>query len=500
MTLMTESTASSMRCEPRWATPRTPDRPTVGTEICWVAEQLGRELMPWQRQVAMVGGELVVDEEVSSMLGREVMSPAYPEVVVTVERQTGKTVLVFSWQFQRAGMWRGFDAEPQQVAYTAQDGSAARKKVRNDVIPLLRKSKRLWPQVENIRYAAEDMCLEFVNGARLSVWATSLSAGHGSTIDLGVLDEIFDDEDDRREQAMIPAMATRHDRQKLIASTAEDERGVVLRRKRRIGRQAVDQGRRSGVAYFEWSADPTDDPESPETWRRCHPALGHTITERTIQTALEEMRGEDGSLTEFSRAWLNIPVEPAIGGSEGVWPAGMWAAVCEPAPASGPPAALAIDVALENQWGALAAASSDRVVKLLEHRPGPDMGWLVEAANKASTEFGLPITLQGNGPAGHLARRLDRPRPLEFTAVVEACADFDTAVIEQMVTVRAADALDAAVKGAGRKPVSDRWVWNRRTADVTPLMAASLAFSSAMTGQPYAGDVFTDLDEYDMED
>ena len=37
-------------------------------------------------------------------------------------------------------------------------------------------------------------------------------------------------------------------------------------------------GEADGLAFFEWSADPTDDPTDPEVWRGCHPALGNTIS------------------------------------------------------------------------------------------------------------------------------------------------------------------------------------------------------------------------------
>ena len=315
-------------CEPRWATSRSPERPTIGAEIGEISRALGFEFMPCQQLVADVGGELMVDEEVSSMLDREIWVPAYPEVVLTIPRQAGKTIMLFAWQFHRALRWVGFDGAPQQIAYTAQDGSAARQKLRNDILPELQRSV-LGDEIADggIRLASDDMGILFRNESRLAVRSTSKSAGHGATLDMGVLDEMFDDEDDRREQAMIPAMATRHDRQKLVTSTAEDERGVIMRRKRRVGRAAVDSGRREGVAYFEWSADAEADSESPDTWRACHPALGHTITERTIQTALDEMR-DDGDLTEFSRAWLNVPVVPAAAGSDGVWSPETWAGVC----------------------------------------------------------------------------------------------------------------------------------------------------------------------------
>lgn len=475
------STPSSTVCEPRWATPRSPERKTIGHEVGLIAKKLGKPFMPWQHEVALVLGELMVDEEVSAMLGREILVPAYPEGIVTIERQAGKTIFVWSWINHRAMVWPAFDGARQNIAYTAQSGADGRSKFRKDFEPMIRKSS-LRSRVAKSRFSAEDTGLDYVNGSIFTVWATSMSAGHGQTVDLGVLDEMFDDEDDRREQAFVPAMATRHDRQKLICSTAEDARGVVLRRKRNIGRRAVDTGRREGTAFFEWSADPADDPESPETWRRCHPALGFTITERTIRQAMDEMRKEDGDLTEFKRAWLNIPIEPADGGGGG-FGVGVWAAVCDPDPVSGPPVALAVDVAPEDRWAAIAAATPD-VVKLLAHRPGPDLGWLVDEANRLSAELDLPVVFQGKGPAGYLASRLHRPEPRDFEVVANGCAEFANAVNERRLRVRSEDALDAAVEGAGRRTVGERWVWDRRTADVTPLMAVSIAFAEAQNKAP----------------
>lgn len=442
-----------------------------------MTKKLGKDLMPWQRLVADVAGELVVNEELSSMLGRKILVPAYPEVIITVERQTGKTVLVWSWINHRALRWKAFDGGRQNIAYTAQSGSDGRSKFRKDFEPMIRGSS-LWSHVAKPRFSAEDTGLDYVNGAIFTVWATSMSAGHGQTVDLGVLDEMFDDEDDRREQAFLPAMATRHDAQTLICSTAEDARGVVLRHKRRQGRAAVDAGVREGTAYFEWSADPNDDPESPETWRRCHPALGITIAERTIRQAMERMRKGDGDLSEFKRAWLNIPIEPDVGVSADAFPPDVWAAVQHVDPVSALPTALTVDVAPGNDWGAIGAGSGT-VVKVLEHRPGPDLSWLVDRANRLSAEFDLPVSFQAKGPASHLADRFDRPNPWDFDAVVSACASFADAVTERSVIVRSDKALDAAVAGARRRTIGDRWVWDRRSADVTPLMAVSLAFACA---------------------
>jgi hypothetical protein len=68
-------------CPPLHATPRNPDRPTLGGDVAAIAEQLGTPFMPWQRQVADVAMEL--DPATGLLAYREVdlttpRSPARP--------------------------------------------------------------------------------------------------------------------------------------------------------------------------------------------------------------------------------------------------------------------------------------------------------------------------------------------------------------------------------------------------------------------------------------
>src|SRR6266487_2151200 len=128
MTRRSSSSASRRpECVPRYATPRNVERETFGPQIAAVSKRLGQPSMPWQQLVADVGGELMVLPN-----GRVV--PAYREVIVTVPRQSGKTTVVLSWMIQRAHGW----GSPQRMAYTAQTGNDARKKLVEDWVPLLR--------------------------------------------------------------------------------------------------------------------------------------------------------------------------------------------------------------------------------------------------------------------------------------------------------------------------------------------------------------------------
>lgn len=353
------SPGSSLACLPRWATRRT-DRPTIGPRLATIARELGAPFMPWQQLVADVAGEY----DAATGL------PAYREIVVTVPRQSGKSteqlVLVLDGALMRD--------RPFRSAYTAQTGLDARQKVINDFWPLLRRSPFRAALFRVLRGAAET-AIEFRSGSRLEVLASAEDAGHGRTLDQAFIDEAFADEDDRREQAMLPAMATRPDGQLFVFSTMGTGRSAYLNRKVATGRAAVEAGLTAGVAYFEWSADPDADPDDPATWRGCMPALGHTITEDTIRHARQTMT--DG---EFRRAMLNQRAE-----HEQRWlPPGAWADRRHPdglvEPPDGTPIAVAFDGSYNNDATALAGVTLEgHVFEIgLWERPesaGPD--WVV---------------------------------------------------------------------------------------------------------------------------
>src|SRR5262245_59567222 len=142
---------SSLLCEPRWSTPRTPTRPTAGEAAAAVAAQMGQPLMPWQRHVVDVGLELLPD-------GR----PAYREVIVTVPRQCGKSILLLAVMLQRALGW----PPPQRILYSAQTGNDARKKLVEDWEPILNRHKsRL--RIRRVLRGMGNEGVEFFNGSRI---------------------------------------------------------------------------------------------------------------------------------------------------------------------------------------------------------------------------------------------------------------------------------------------------------------------------------------------
>jgi hypothetical protein len=411
--------------------------------------------MPWQQQVVDAG--LEIDPDTGRL--------AYRELVVTVMRQSGKSVLVLGVETDRCVSWDS----PQKVAYTAQTGWDARRKLVDDHAPVVTGSP-LRSLVDRVLRGAGNEGILFKSGSRIDVMASTGTAGHGRTLDLGVIDEAMSDEDDRREQAILPAMATRPDAQLMVVSTAGTDGSTYLRRKVEAGRAQSEADLGSGIAYFEWSIPDDADIDDPETWWRYMPALGWTISEAAVAHARASM-----SDSEFRRGFGNqwtVSAERTI-------PLELWRSVQDEGAAPSGGLRFAFDV-LPDRSAAAIASCGGGVVELVDHRPGTS--WVIGRLKELQGRWGGDVTFDGGGPGSALLPDLERERvsvtPMGNQDVIAACARMFDHIADGEVTVRPSPAMDAAVDGLAKRPVGDRFVWSRTTsrADVTPFMAATLAY------------------------
>jgi hypothetical protein len=442
-------------CEPRYATPRSPERETLGRAAAKIARLLGQPLMPWQRHVLDVALEVEQD-------GRM----AYPDACLTVPRQQGKSflllVLMVTWAL----------LEPNQtIAYAAQTALDARRKWAEDWLPLLEAS-RLGSQVSAYRAPGRES-LRFPNGSVQQIVASTAKAGHGQTIDLALIDEAFSAQDARTEQALRPAMMTRPRPQLWVVSTAGTPHGspYLLDRVER-GRQAVEAGLKTGLCYFEWSAQDGADPGDPKTWRSCMPALGHTVSEAAVEAAYHSMPKH-----EFARAYLNRWVtamgEPAI-------PLEAWEALAEPDAPRPEEIVLAADVAPGSRSAAIAAAGEVGgvlFVSVLEHGPGTD--WLLPRLEDLAESLGAREVIADSKSAAPLltAFRSALLTETNATDMATGCTFLLDLVANGRVRHRGERELTVAIDGAARRPLGDAFGWSRKNSgvDITPLCAITLA-------------------------
>lgn len=442
---------------PRYATPRTGGRDSLLRLCERVAAELRMPLLPWQRLVLQVGTELD-----SAGL------PVYREVIVSVPRQSGKSMLLL---VLLSALCLAEDG--RVVAYTAQTGWDARRKLLEDFVPPLQRSA-LWRQVQRVYRAAGHEAIVWRTGSRIETVASVEDAGHGRVLDGAAIDEAWADVDDRREAALMPTMLTRPHAQLWIASSAGTEASVYWQRKVELGRSLAAAGdTTSGIAYFEWSAPTEVESDDEEAWFAAHPALGLTIDVAAVRHARRTM-----TEPEFRRAMLNIPT---AGNEERVIPAAAWQAVCSLQASPSEPLRLAAD-ALPDRSRAAIAVFGGGVGELVSAREG--VVWLREELVRLSRVHRAPVVLDAQGPLAPLVDDLKlqgvRVQALRTADVCAAAIRTLDAIVEGKVRVRTSSLLDAAVAAVRKRPVGERWVWSRQAsdADVSPFLALSLALGA----------------------
>lgn len=444
---------SSLACPPRFGTERDLSCATHGARVAAFAEQLGKPLMPWQRHVADVA--LEVDPETQRL--------KYRRVILTVPRQSGKTTLLLSLFAHRA---LGFGG-PQTMTYAAQTGVDARKKFVDEHVPILERS--VLKSLFRVRMTNGHEAVLWQNGSRHHISAGTEKSGHGATLDLAVVDEAFAQPDGRLEQAFSPAQITRPEAQLWFVSTAGTPQHTWFRQKVEAGRRSLGS---PGVAFFEWSAEPDDDPADRDVWRRVMPALGHTVNEAVISAEHLSMP-ED----EFRRAYLNQWVEdkktPAA-----IHPA-QWAALADPDADRGAAPMFGVATAPDRSWAAVAVAwrRSDGQTQVMVSDYKRDATWVAQRVAELRDRWGGQVFVD-------TASRGLVEFASELSAGDQAQAHnaLSDAVLAGEVRHGNQESLNISVAEARWKPQGDSRLLDRKgRADISPLAAAALAFWGVKT-------------------
>lgn len=453
---------------PRWATPRNPSRKTLGHVAQRVSEEFGTPLMPWQREVADVALEVDKDGKFY-----------YREIGVTVPRQSGKTTLTLAILFTRA-LYR----PRQNLRYTAQTGSDARKKLIDDWLPIVENSPFAKQGLFHTRLTSGHEALKFKNGGHLGLVATTKKAGHGGTIDVFFLDEAFAQPDARLEQAMRPAMITRVDpgAQFWVVSTAGTplDSPYLLVKVEQYRKIVEKNDPDSRVAYFEYSANESEDPMDPNTWLRCMPALGYT---QSIDTVRAESEGMEQN--EFERAFLNLWKDIA---TDPVIAMRIWDGLEDDTSTLVGKVCLSYDVTPDHSRGSIAVAgrrSDGKLhIEVIDNREGVD--WIPDRiVEVASRNKVVSITCDAAGPAGALLPQLQRSRPKVTTITASeyarSCGYLVERALHDEVVHLGQGELRRALQGAGRRELADAWAWSRKNSsiDISPLVASTIALWAA---------------------
>jgi hypothetical protein len=429
---------------------------------------LGWRFMPWQNYVSAVAGE--IDPATGEY--------AHPIVVLTVQRQAGKTVLVGSTNVHRC--LTTFDRE---CWYTAQTRADARK----NFMKLMRRVRRspLRSPFAKIRESNGSEELMFpATGSSYGLFAPTDEALHGTANALVNVDEAWafnSVEGAALLQAIMPTFST-VDGQLWIFSAAGDASSTWLRELVDAGRLAAPLGAgpppAGSMAYFEFGIPDDLDATDVDAVMAHHPATGHTLRREALVAAAALM-----SHDEFSRAfgnrWATTAAPAAI-------PDLVWRMAADPGVPLPDPGGLAfaLEVGQDGRDAAIVAGWRDgdgiARLELAEHREGTT--WLVpRLVELVQAHDPVAVRYDRMGPAVAVGDEAARAgvdvTPVSVDELTAACAGMLAGLAARTIRYRPHPALNAAAAAASTRPVGDRWVWARRTssASIAAIVAATVA-------------------------
>lgn len=453
-------------------------------------------LMPWQRYVIDVAHE--VDPHTGFWV--------YDEVVVTVPRQAGKTTLKIPIYVHRLGR-----IQMGELWMTAQSGTKARDRWDKARLWMESAGSGIRDRIKSkVSISHEE--IEWLDTlAKLRPFTPNATDLHGESPDMVDVDEwwAFTQQAARElEQAYSPGFLTKN-AQAWKTSTAGTPESWGLNRDVLRGRQQVELGRRSGLAYFEWSLpdevggvllDDLSDEELIEACIAIHPAIGFhpkapaARMAQHIRTKEWELLGRDGFLRAYGNRMSSL-------GRIQIIPMGSWAACVDRPIPQGVPVGLGFAVDPRHGDAAIAAAfrnldTGEVTAEVLRSKTGSQ--WLaLELLGIAARNDHVQIAGNAVGAAleavDELEARSDWPDEWEILRITAsqwgaACA---RVVKEATTTPRptfhhiAQPELTLAVENAGKRRVgTGAWAWDGVETSVAPIDAVTAAVWAADHPRP----------------
>ncbi|HEY7821851.1 MAG TPA: terminase family protein [Acidimicrobiia bacterium] len=220
----------------------------------WLSRVFGLELRGWQRYA--LDRALEYDETGSLV---------WPTVIITVGRQSGKSVLsraVCLWRLHHPEHFE----ETQTILHVANRRSTAMEVMRPAGIWAAEKYGK-----KATRWGNENAGIELPSGDRWLIHAANDSAGVGYSTSMVFVDEAWKVKRTVVDDSLAPTMAERNQPQLWLVSTAGDSTSDLMTAYRQRALDRLDSEDPGSVLLLEWSAPAEADPNQVETWKWASP-------------------------------------------------------------------------------------------------------------------------------------------------------------------------------------------------------------------------------------
>ena len=441
-----------------------------GPDAIEFAESLGYELDDWQKWCI----EGILSEDEALQLCASV-------VCLIVSRQNGKNVIL-----EVVELYCFYILEWDLIQHTAHLATTAANHMAQMMAVV--EANPVLDEITVFTVAnGKEKMTRIDTGAEIKFITRGKKAGRGPSPKMVVFDEALY-VTDAQIKALIPSMSAQSMSEDLplmvYTSSAPLEESMVLHRIRNSFIAGVIDG-----WFAEWSVEDTE--ENPidhtdiELWFAANPAMGVRISPDWVR---------DNELAIMTRLdFMGERLGVAIGGGDesgnAAIPFQHWMA-CEDLGseiAEGADSWWAIDVSPGMQWVSFAEAGKrdddDLHIEIITRNPGTH--WVIDEAKRIYHRLGTPVLVDPHGPGRGMIDRLRKAgvpvEEVETQEVIDSCSGFQFDVLNHRIHHIRQAPLQAAVMGAGVRPVGESWVWSPKSSDVdiTALRACTLAAGRA---------------------
>jgi hypothetical protein len=378
---------------PRKVTPRDYSRATHGAKVAAIAAEMGQPLLPWQRYVADVALEV-------DAFGLFV----YTTVLITVQRQAGKTTLDLA-----AGVQNMLMGPKRRAWYTAQSGGHATEKFLEMADTWeASKIKALAPHARRSNGSA---ALSFLNASTLRPFPPLEGALDGKQSDRTTMDEMWFHSAAHyslMRQSYGPTQTTRRmvtgqRPQNWLLSTEGTVESTALNMLLEEARSSTPDPQ---TAFFDWGLEEDDDPDDLPRVLERHPGAGYLLELSDLEGFRAQFADSPG---EFARAFGNR----RTGATERVIPADKWAAAKwdETIPPAGPicfGAAHGVD-GIDTSITATELYGPGTLTAVVKDGHGPGTTWALDRLVELQAKYpDAAFAIDKYGPSASLHDAADR--------------------------------------------------------------------------------------------
>lgn len=477
--------------EPRIYTPPlrklTPET-SLGFECIDFAEGvIGIDLYPWQKFVLVHALELLPDG-----------SFRFRKIFLLVGRQNGKSTLL-----QVLTLWRLYMDHAALALGTAQDRGIARD---------------LWLGAVDMAQGVDELEAEIaegspilsrgfehfalIGGEQYRIAASNRRAGRSLSVDLALMDELREHQSWDAWAAISKTTNARPRGQLWAASNAGDAASIVLRHFRLRAHEALgdpdgdvarskqsqpdndspedDEDADETLGLFEYSAPPGCSVRDRAGWAQSNPSLGYgSLTERTLAS--------DAANDPEHVFRMEVLCQWESGTDGGAFPPGAWESCLDTDSAIPEAAAISvgIDVSVDRSTThiAFAARREDGLVHVEVVASDYGTAWVKPWLDERGVKYNLG-DLAGQGKGAPVSELLDDlstegvpVRRWEGSDLAAGSGEFYDLICKGELRRLDQPLVDIAVANVVTKPLSDRFVWDRRRSpvDVAPMIAENAA-------------------------